>query len=182
MRVIAGTARRIPLETPSGEATRPTQDRIKETLFNVIQNGVPGCVFVDVCCGSGGIGIEALSRGARKAFFLENGREPLKLLAKNLEKTRLAESAVIMKGDAPVQLRNIREEMDIVYLDPPYASDIYEEALQVLSGSDMVTQYTSIIAEASAEMDFSFAEEMGFIIEKEKNYKHNKHVFLRRSE
>ena len=182
MRVIAGSARRMRLLTPDGEATRPTQDRIKETLFNVIQNEVPGCVFVDVCCGSGGIGIEALSRGAKKAYFIENAREPLKLLNQNLEATHLADRAAVIKGDAVAAVSSIRDEADIIYIDPPYASSLYEEVLQVLSCRDLVTEYTLIIAEAPEEKDFSFAEELGFRIEREKSYKHNKHVFMRRED
>ena len=77
MRVIAGTARSLPLRTPEGADTRPTTDRIKETLFNMLQNEVPGSVFVDLFSGSGGIGIEALSRGARKAYFIENAPKSL---------------------------------------------------------------------------------------------------------
>ncbi len=75
MRVIAGTARRMQLKTPTGMDTRPTQDIIKETLFNIIQFEIPGCIFLDLCAGSGAIGIEALSRGAKHAYFAENGRE-----------------------------------------------------------------------------------------------------------
>ncbi|MBO5999738.1 MAG: RsmD family RNA methyltransferase, partial [Lachnospiraceae bacterium] len=80
MRVIAGSARRQLLKTPDGLKTRPTQDRIKETLFNIIQNEVPGSVFCDFCCGGGGIGIEALSRGAQRAYFIENDKDALSCL------------------------------------------------------------------------------------------------------
>lgn len=182
MRVIAGSARRMRLNTPTGEATRPTQDRIKETLFNVIQNEIPGCVFVDICCGSGGIGIEALSRGARKAYFLENAREPLKYLQQNLEATHLSDRAAVLKGDAVAALNSIKDEADVIYIDPPYASPLYEELLSALSGKGFVTKYTLIIAEADADKDFAFVEELGFRVEKEKNYKHNKHVFIRRED
>ena len=75
MRVIAGSARRLKLVAPYGFDTRPTQDIIKETLFNIIQADVPGSIFLDLCAGSGAIGIEALSRGAKRAYFVENGRE-----------------------------------------------------------------------------------------------------------
>ena len=87
MRVIAGTARRMLLKTPAGEETRPTQDIIKETLFNIIQFELEGCVFADICAGSGGIGIEALSRGAARAYFVENGRAAIACIQENLHKT-----------------------------------------------------------------------------------------------
>ena len=80
MRVIAGTARSLPLKTPEGMDTRPTTDRIKETLFNMLQTYIPDCVFVDIFSGSGGIGIEALSRGARKAYFIENAPKRMPII------------------------------------------------------------------------------------------------------
>ena len=83
MRVIAGTARSLPLKTPEGMDTRPTTDRIKETLFNMLQTYIPDCVFVDIFSGSGGIGIEALSRGARKAYFIENAPKALACIEDN---------------------------------------------------------------------------------------------------
>lgn len=80
MRVIAGTARSMPLKTPDGIGTRPTTDRIKETLFNILQPYTGDCIFLDLCSGSGGIGIEALSRGAKRAYFVENDRNVIKYL------------------------------------------------------------------------------------------------------
>ena len=92
MRVIAGIARGMKLKTPEGMDTRPTQDRIKETLFNMLQTYLADCVFVDLFSGSGGIGIEALSRGARKAYFVENAKEALACVEANLNTTKLKES------------------------------------------------------------------------------------------
>ena len=87
MRVIAGIARSIPLYAPKGEGTRPTTDRIKETLFNTMQGFVPDSVFIDLFAGSGAVGIEALSRGAKHAYFVDNSREALDCIRKNLEFT-----------------------------------------------------------------------------------------------
>lgn len=84
MRVIAGTARSLPLKCPTGLDTRPTTDRIKETLFNMLQTYIPGCVFVDLFAGSGAVGIEAISRGAKKAYFAENASEALQCIQENL--------------------------------------------------------------------------------------------------
>ena len=96
MRVIAGKARRLQLVSPEGRDTRPTTDRIKETLFNILQDEVPGCNFLDLFSGSGGIGIEALSRGAREAVFVEFGKEALACIRANLNKTRLVDQAMIL--------------------------------------------------------------------------------------
>ena len=99
MRVIAGTAKRLQLKTVEGMDTRPTTDRIKETLFNIILAEVPGAVFLDLCAGSGAIGIEALSRGAKKAYFVENGREACACIQKNLHTTHFEEEAILLKQD-----------------------------------------------------------------------------------
>lgn len=133
MRVIAGTARSLPLKTPRGQETRPTTDRIKETLFNILQQDIPGCVFVDLFSGSGGIGIEALSRGARKAYFVENAREPLSCLTDNLEFTRFQDRAVVLKQDAVAALASIAEQMvDILFMDPPYGQEQERRVLEAL--------------------------------------------------
>ena len=180
MRVIAGSARRLKLVAPPGNDTRPTQDIIKETLFNIIQNEVPGSVFVDLFAGSGAIGIEALSRGAAKAYFAENASAPLKCLLQNLETTRLSGQAVVLKNDGVQALSRIREEaVDIVYMDPPYDAGYYEPVFCALSRMPYVTPYTLVIAECDVRADFSFAERAGFVITKEKCYKNNKHVFCR---
>ena len=120
MRVIAGTARSLPLKAPAGTGTRPTTDRIKETLFNMLQADVPGSVFVDLFSGSGAIGIEALSRGARKAYFAENAKEPLACIQQNLAFTKLADRAVVRKQDACSAWGGIFEKnVDILFMEPP---------------------------------------------------------------
>ena len=110
MRVIAGIARGMKLKTPEGMDTRPTQDRIKETLFNMIQSYLADCVFVDMFSGSGGIGIEALSRGARKAYFIENAPKALACIQDNLQFTKFTDRAVVLKQDACAGLSNIYEK------------------------------------------------------------------------
>jgi 16S rRNA (guanine966-N2)-methyltransferase len=105
MRVIAGTARRLLLVAPAGLDTRPTQDKIKETLFNILQVQVPGSVFLDICAGSGGIGIEAISRGAKRAYFVENGRAAISCIQQNLHKTGFEDQAVILRQDAGVHMQ-----------------------------------------------------------------------------
>ncbi len=181
MRVIAGSARRLQLKTPKGDATRPTQDRIKETLFNILQTEVPGAIFVDLFCGSGGIGIEALSRGARKCYFAENNAEAYQCLVENLHTTHFEPKATLLKQDALLALSYISEkEVDIVFFDPPYEAGQYERILEVLSAKSYITEYTLLIAEAKLDEDFSFADAYGFQVTREKEYKNNKHVFLKR--
>lgn len=182
MRVIAGTARSLPLKTPDGMDTRPTTDRIKETLFNMLQSDIPGCVFVDLFSGSGGIGIEALSRGARKAYFVENAPKAISCIQQNLSFTKLEDRAILLKQDACSALSNIYEKtVDIIFMDPPYASEQEWAVISLLGSMKYVTEDTVVIVEASLDTDFTKAKEYGFEISKEKCYKTNKHVFLQRA-
>jgi 16S rRNA (guanine966-N2)-methyltransferase len=182
MRVIAGTARSLPLKTPEGLDTRPTQDRIKETLFNIIQTEIPGCAFVDMFSGSGGIGIEALSRGAVKAYFIENAQKPLACIEQNLAFTKFTDRAIILKQDACAALMSIYEKhIDVIFMDPPYNQGHERRVLEVLRGMKYVDEDTLIIVEASLDTDFSYVEDMGFTLAREKKYKTNKHVFIRKN-
>ena len=181
MRVIAGSARRLKLVTPEGNDTRPTQDRIKETLFNMIQLQVPGSIFIDLFAGSGGIGIEALSRGAQKAYFIENAAGAYKCILSNLKTTHFEDVATVIKSDVVIGLRNIHEsEADIIFIDPPYHEDLYQRTIIQLGSAPYVTTNTMIIIEAPLEADFDFVDELGFEIRREKEYKTNKHVFIYR--
>ena len=181
MRVIAGTARSLLLRTPEGENTRPTTDRIKETLFNVLQTDVPNAVFADLFAGSGAIGIEALSRGAKKAYFFETDKKAVSCIESNLKHTHLIDRSVVLKQDAVSALSyGIRETVDVVFADPPYGQGFDEQLLRTAAAAKVVTEDTLIVIEEKKERDFSFADALGFEIVKEKIYKSNKHVFLRR--
>ena len=108
MRVISGTARSLILKTPKGTSTRPTTDKIKETLFNMISNEIYDSVFLDLFAGSGGIGIEALSRGAREAYFCDIDREAIQCIRQNLEHTKLADKATVLKGSFEANLEKLK--------------------------------------------------------------------------
>ncbi|MBD5471666.1 MAG: 16S rRNA (guanine(966)-N(2))-methyltransferase RsmD [Lachnospiraceae bacterium] len=182
MRVIAGRARSLKLKTPSGRDTRPTTDRIKETLFNMIQGDIPDSIFVDLFAGSGGIGIEALSRGAKYAYFVDNGREAAACIQENLSFTKFTEKATLLKQDVFTALPIIHEkEVDIIFMDPPYMSGLERDLLEALSRQTYVTGNTLLIMEAKIDTDFEFTEEFGFTVVREKKYKTNKHVFLERT-
>lgn len=182
MRVIAGKARRLQLKTVDGTDTRPTTDRIKETLFNMINYNLEQSYFLDLFSGSGAIGIEALSRGAKKAYFVENNRKAVQCIKENLKTTKLEEFSVVMPESfetAIVKLNSEKLKFDFVFMDPPYNKLIEQEALRALSNSSLVDEKTQIIVEASLETDFSYAQQLGYTIIKEKEYKTNKHVFLK---
>lgn len=182
MRVIAGECRSMPLKTPAGDdITRPTQDIIKETLFNIIQGDVPGAVMIDLFAGSGQIGIEALSRGAAKVYFIDNGREPIKCITDNVNFTKMQDKAVILKQDAVAGLQSVFEKhVDIVFMDAPYLKGYEKNVLKQLSVMRYVDNDTMIIIEADKKDDFSYTEEVGFEIVRRKEYKGNMHLFLKK--
>lgn len=182
MRVIAGKARRLPLKTVEGLDTRPTTDRIKETLFNMIQDEVPGCRFLDLFSGSGGIGIEALSRGAREAVFVENSRKAAACIQDNLKFTRLASESRLMTMDVFRALDTLSLEgvpFHIIFMDPPYHKLLEKEVLLKLKDSSLVDEDTLIIVEASLETAFDYLDSIGYEVVRRKEYKTNVHMFLR---
>ena len=180
MRVIAGTARRLLLKTPDGKDTRPTTDRIKETLFNMLMPYLSGAVFVDLFAGSGGIGIEALSRGAAHASFVEQSKKAMICIRENLAYTKLADRADVYETDVLNALSRMegRKTFDYIFMDPPYNQLLEKKVLQYLSASSLLSEDGLIVVEASLETDFSYVTEFGFAIIKEKTYKTNKHIFL----
>ncbi len=182
MRVIAGKARRLPLAAPSGKDTRPTTDRIKETLFNIIQDEVPGCSFLDLFSGSGGIGIEALSRGAKEAVFVEFGREALRCIRANLEKTRLKDQALVLSMEVSSAVSRLGRQgrvFDIVYADPPYQKGWEQKTLMLLAQHSIVKQGALVIVESSLLTPPDYVDEDFFDIVRIKEYKTNQHLFLR---
>lgn len=184
MRVIAGTARHLPLKTIEGTDTRPTTDRIKETLFNMLQTQLPGCIFLDLFAGSGAIGIEALSRGAKKAYFVEKMPAPLQCIRQNLQFTRLADRAEVLGCDvlsAMEQLERSAGTMDLIFLDPPYGKEWERLVLSRLASSPLAGTETTVIVEARLDTDFSYAQAYGFEMIKQKVYKTNQHVFFRKT-
>lgn len=182
MRVIAGSARSLPLKAPQGLGTRPTTDRIKETLFNILQPEIQGSVFVDLFSGSGAVGIEALSRGAKKCYFAENAKEPIACIVDNLKFTKLEDKAVLLKQDVVSALSNIYEkEVDIIFMDPPYDMNEEKRVFEALESARFVTEDTTIIVEESLQADLSYVSDYGFEIVREKKYKTNQHIFIKKA-
>lgn len=170
------------LKSTPGFDTRPTVDRIKETLFNIINPLIPGSAFLDLFSGSGSIGIEALSRGARISFFVENNAKAVRCIRENLEFTKLADDAVVMQKSALSAISELslkKTRFDLVYMDPPYHKGLEEETLKALASSGIVNEDTLIIIEADKNNSLEFLKELPFEIEREKDYKTNKHFFIR---
>lgn len=182
MRVISGKCRSIQLKTLPGDNTRPTTDRIKETLFNMIGNDIIDINFLDLFSGSGQIGIEALSRGAKSATFIEQNKKAIEIINANLEKTKLKSNAKVIASDVLRSLETLSGKYDIVFMDPPYNKLLEKNALEILKNSSIISNESLIIIEESMETDDSYVSNLGFEIIKTKLYKTNKHLFVKRSE
>lgn len=184
MRIIAGTARSLPLKTVEGLDTRPTTDRIKETLFNVMQNDVPGSYFLDLYAGSGQIGLEAVSRGARYAVFVENNKKTAACIEDNIRFTKFDKETKLMQSDVITALRSMegKYQFDIIFMDPPYNELHEKEVLEYLKTSSLLKEDTLIVVEASLDTTFDYLEEMGYTLSKLKTYKTNEHAFIHKAE
>ena len=182
MRVIAGIARSIPLKAPKGDHTRPTIDKHKETLFNCLSERLYDSVFVDLYSGSGAIGIEALSRGAKRAYFIENNTEAVNCIKENLNKTRLSDKAVLKKGDAKTFLLNgLPEKADIVFMDPPFAEHAEAQIIPLIVSNNLLSEEGIIVVECESGTKFDYLEDLGLNIYKVKDYKSCSHVFIERA-
>ena len=179
MRVIAGSRRSLPLKSLEGDNTRPTVDKYKETLFNCIQMEVPDSMFLDLFSGSGAIGIEALSRGAKRAVLVENNKQALDVIKANIHFTKFENEAEIVKSDAISYVSRLpRITFDVIFMDPPYGKDLEKEVIEILNTKEFTNPDYTIIIEATLDEDMSYIEDTKFKIYKTKNYKNNKHVFL----
>ena len=170
MRVIAGTARRLALKTVPGMETRPTTDRIKETLFNILQPYIPDSTFLDLFSGSGG----------EHATFVEKNPKACACIRENLAFTKLAEHGKLLNMDVLQALRSMEGQaaFDCIFMDPPYKNELERQVLEYLKDSSLADEDTLIIVEADLHTDFSYVEELGYELSRSKEYKTNKHIFL----
>ena len=151
MRVITGKARGVVLKTPDGQTTRPTAERVKEALFSVINFDIPGMEVLDLFGGTGQLGIEALSRGAKSAVFVDAGEPACKLIRENLKRTKLEGCAKVVRADYLTYLRGCKEKFGIIFLDPPYAEVFLENALNCITEIDILQSGGIIVAERPLE-------------------------------
>ena len=182
MRVIAGSARSMPLKTLPGNDIRPTTDKTKETLFNILQPYIYGSVFLDLFAGSGSIGIEALSRGASFSYFNDISKKAVAVIKENLAFTKLGDKAHIDCLDALSCLRKLEEKtkLDIIFLDPPFAKGLEEPVLEYLSDSSLVDDETMIILEVPNYVELDYVEKTSLRVIRYKKYKNNAHVFIKK--
>ncbi len=182
MRVIAGKARRLPLKTVPGDETRPTTDRIKETLFNILQDDLYEIRFLDLYAGSGAIGIEALSRGASFACFVDSGRDACECIRQNLAVTKLSGQVQILNCDVIRALARLdgQPPFQIIFMDPPYHKGEVNRVFSFLARfrPSYVNDETLLIAEMALDEDYAELEKSGFTAARVKKYKTNQHIFF----
>ena len=169
MRVITGKARGVQLKTPEGLQTRPTSDRVKEALFSIIQFDIPGTRVLDLFGGTGQLGIEALSRGAKSAVFVDAGEKACALIRENLRRCRMEGEGRVVRSDYLEFLSRCRETFDIVILDPPYAEVFLENSLNKLGEIDILESGAIIVAERPVDKPL-FVEIPGFTRSKDYKY------------
>ena len=153
MRVISGKARGVNLKTPAGTATRPTADRVKEAVFSIIQFDLPGATVLDLFGGTGQLGIEALSRGAKNAVFVDERDDACKLIRENLKRTKLEGEGRIIRSDYCAFLKSTSQKFDIIFLDPPYAEVFLENSLNLITQIDILQSGGIIVTERPVEKE-----------------------------
>lgn len=147
MRVISGSARGVQLKTPDGMVTRPTTDRVKEAMFSIIHFELPGAAVLDLFGGTGQLGIEALSRGAKYAVFVDAGEPACRLIKENLKRAKFENQGKVVRCDYLDYLSRTGEQFDIILLDPPYAEVFLENALKRITEIDILRSNGIIVTE-----------------------------------
>ena len=173
MRVVAGSARGTVLKTPEGMLTRPTADRVKEAVFSILHFDVEGAAVLDLFGGTGQLGIEALSRGAKKAVFVDQQAKACDLIKENLRRTKFTAQGSVIRGDYLEYLKRTKEKFDIILLDPPYAEIFLENALKCIAEIDILGDNGIIVTERPAEKPLDIAMP-GFT--RSRDYKYGKTV------
>ncbi len=173
MRVITGTARGTRLLTPNGDTARPTTDKVKESIFNIIQFDVPGRDVLDLFAGTGQLAIEALSRGAESAVLVDRSRDMVKLIGENLKRAKMEKKAEVVNSDAESYLKRCRKKFGIIFLDPPYAGDLLETSLDLILEFDILLSGGIIVCERPADGELKSFEKPGLSV---RDYKYGKTV------
>ncbi|SHG96225.1 16S rRNA (guanine(966)-N(2))-methyltransferase RsmD [Anaerosphaera aminiphila DSM 21120] len=170
MRVISGTNRGLKLDTLKGENTRPTEDRIKENVFNLLGQNFYNTNVLDLFSGSGSIGIEFLSRGAEKSYFVDNSLEAINVIKKNVKKAKLEDKSLIFKSDALTFLMKYSDEkFDYIYLDPPYKNvNLYLKVVEYISKKNILKDTGYIVIEQDSSISLNIEDYLKIV--KSKKY------------
>ena len=157
MRVISGKVRGLKLDTPKNNDVRPTTDRVKESLFNIINSYVRDSNILDLFAGTGSLGIECLSRGAAECIFVDSSKESIKIINSNIKRARVEEESIVLNMDFKEALRNTKlkdKEFDIIFMDPPYYENMFTDALNIISDKKLLSEEGIIVVEHDTKDDF----------------------------
>lgn len=177
MRIIAGQAKRMTITAPKGQNTRPTSDMARESLFNIIAPYVRDARVLDIFCGSGAVGIEALSRGAATATFIDQSKFAIQATRHNLAHTKLAPHATVIQSTIDKALPKLAgQQFDIIFMDPPYDSPLIFATLQYVHSVNILAQSGIIIAETDVDMTPPLPP--GFIVNRIKSYGRGSFLFI----
>ncbi len=171
MRVITGKARGVMLKAPLGQETRPTADRVKEAMFSIIQFDVQNAVVLDLFGGTGQLGIEALSRGAKEAVFVDQSGKACKLIRENISIAKFTQQAKVIQSSYTDFLCKNSQKFDIIFLDPPYSGDFLENSIKIITEIDILQSSGIIVTERPIEKELSH-EFIGYT--RSKDYKYGK--------
>ena len=151
MRIIGGLARGTKLYTLEGLNTRPTLDKVREAIFNILQNNIRDTVVLDLFAGSGAVGLESISRGAKKAILCDNNKQAIQIINKNAQKMRVEDKVQILCIDYENFLSNTQEKFDFIYIDPPYNTDYISNSIKLINDRNLLAEEGIIIAETDEE-------------------------------
>ncbi len=180
LRIIAGNLRGAKLLAPEGDNTRPTTDRIKTTMFDIIAFDIAEEDVLDLFAGSGALGFECLSRGAKSATFLDIDKNAINIISKNAEKLRVTESAEILNKNYEEYLNSTNKKFGLIFLDPPYSKGIHQKALELISKNDCLTVDGTIVLEISSDDNFGDLKTLGFEVYKEKSFQRTTLFYIRK--
>ena len=180
MRIISGKAKGTKLYTLQGDNTRPTLDRVKESIFNIIQNQIPEATVLDLFAGSGAIGLEMLSRGAKKAILCDKSKEAIGIIKKNIQKTHMEEKVELYNIDFKECIEKVsKEKFDIIYIDPPYETNFIEKSLEKIIEKNIIQENGIIILETDDEKRIKKEiEKINVVIIDERKYGRANIIFL----
>ncbi len=182
LRVISGSAKGLKLSTLEGMNTRPTTDRVKENLFNIIASYIPGSNILDLFAGSGSLGIEALSRGAESAVFCDQSEHSTEIITRNLEHTKLMDKSEIFLGEAQIILKKLSQlskKFDIIFLDPPYKKEIVPGILQNLENYGVLDK--KVLISVETDIEDQLPQEIGTLcVSRQQVYGKTKLTFYKR--
>ena len=179
MRIISGIARGTKLYTLDGNNTRPTLDRIKEPLFSIIQSNIKDAIVLDLFSGSGALGLEALSRGAKKAILCDKSYEAMDVIKRNIDKTHFEEKTEVFYGDYKKCLDKLNEKIDLIFIDPPYKLNIAVKAVDIILKKDLLAKDGIIVLETDDEQrEIGQLESLNINIKDIRTYGRVKLIFL----